>query len=165
MCDRKGSPAGVAEALAMLDRALDHLNTADAASLPSAVQAEALRALARAEAKHTAARSRVLAAFAGQGGFEEDGHGTARAWLKWQTRVSTGAAAGAVGWARRLAAHPVIAAALGTGELSPSWARHICDWTSRLPEDRQGDAGQILTGGRARRGGPGGAGRPGAGDV
>ena len=47
MCDREGSPAGVAEALAMLDRALDHLNTTDAASLPSAAQAEALRALAR----------------------------------------------------------------------------------------------------------------------
>src|SRR6266566_8400852 len=98
MCHREGSRGGMAEALAMLDRALDHLNTADAASLPAAVQAEALRALERAEAKHTAARARVLAAFAGQGGFADDGHGTARAWLKWQTRVTAGAAAGAVGW-------------------------------------------------------------------
>ena len=59
MCDSKGSPAGVAAALALLERALDHLNAADVASLPAAVQADALRALGRAEAKHPAARSRL----------------------------------------------------------------------------------------------------------
>src|SRR6266853_3078720 len=126
MCDSQGSPAGLADALAMLGRALDHLNAADVASLPAAVQAEALRALGRAEARHTAARARVLGAFAGQGGFEDDAHGTARAWLKWQTRVTNGAAASAVAWARRLAAHPAIGRALAAGELSPSWARQIC---------------------------------------
>jgi hypothetical protein len=135
----------------MLDRALSYLTTADAASLPSVAQAEALLALARAEAKHTAARARMLGAFAGQGGFEDDGHGSARAWLKWQTRITAGAAAGAIGWVRRLAAHPVIAAALAAGELSPSWARHLCDWTDRLPEDRRADADEILAG--AARGG------------
>ena len=87
MCDGRGSPGSVTEALASLDRALDHLNAADVASLPASVQAEALRALGRAEAKHTAVHARVLGAFAGQGGFEDDGHGTARTWLKWQTRV------------------------------------------------------------------------------
>src|SRR5215831_8835854 len=115
MCDGAGSPVSVSHALAMLHRALDHLNAADVASLPSSVQAEALRALEGAEAKHTAARGRVLGAFAAQGGFEDDGHGTARTWLKWQTRVTTGAAAGAIGWVRRLAAHPVIGQALAAG--------------------------------------------------
>ena len=119
MCDAERPPADVAGALAMLDHALDHLNATDAASLPASVQAEALRALARAEAKHAAARARVLGAFAVQGGFEDDGHGTARTWLKWQCRVTTGAAAAAVGQARRLAAHPAIAGALAAGELSP----------------------------------------------
>ena len=161
MCDGTGQPAGVAEALAMLGRALDHLNAADVASLPASVQAEALRALGRAEAKHTAARARVLGAFAAQGGCEADGHGTARIWLKWQTRITTGAAAGAIGWARRLAAHPVVGQALAAGELSPSWARHLCAWTERLPEAQRGDADEILAG--AARGGadlaaPGGAG-------
>jgi hypothetical protein len=141
----------VAEALAMLGRALDHLNAADVASLPASVQAEALRALGQAEAKHTAARARALGAFAAQGGFEDDGHGTARTWLKWQTWITTGAAAGAIGWVRRLAAHPVIEQALTAGELSPSWARQICDWTDRLPEAQRGDADQILAG--AARGG------------
>jgi hypothetical protein len=151
MCDDQGSPTGVAEALAMLGRALDHLNAADVASLPASVQAEALRELGRAEAKHTAARARVLGAFAAQGGCEDDGHGTARTWLKWQTRITTGAAAGAIGWARRLAAHPVVGQALAAGELSPSWARHLCEWTERLPEAQRGDADEILAG--AARGG------------
>jgi hypothetical protein len=84
MCEGQGSPTGVTEALAMLGRALDHLNAADVASLPACVQAEALRALGRAEAQHAAARARVLGAFAVQGGFEDDGHGSARSWLKWQ---------------------------------------------------------------------------------
>ena len=151
MREAETSPAGLAGALAQLERALDHLNATDVASLPASVQAEALRALARAEAKHTAARARVLGTFAVQGGFEDDGHGSARAWLKWQTRVTAGAAVGAVAWARRLAAHPVIERALAAGELSPSWARHLCDWTDRLPEDRRSDADEVLCG--AARGG------------
>ena len=73
MCDGEGSPTSMSQALGMLHRALDHLNAADVASLPSGVQAEALRALERAQAKHTSARGRVLAAFAAQGGFEDDG--------------------------------------------------------------------------------------------
>jgi len=144
MCDGLGQPASVTGALAMLDRALDYLNAADAASLPSSVQAETLRALERAGAKHTAARARVLAAFAGQAAYEDDGHGSARTWLKWQTRVTNGAAAGAVGWVRRLTAHPVIGGALAAGDLSESWARQICAWTDRLPVGRQDDADEIL---------------------
>jgi hypothetical protein len=151
MCDSQRPPASLADALAQLERALDHLNATDAASLPASVQAEALRALGRAEAKHTAARARVLGAFAGQGGFEDDGHGSARAWVKWQTQVTHGAAVGAVAWARRLAAHPVIGQALAAGELSPSWARHLCEWSDRLPEAQRGDAEEILAG--AARGG------------
>jgi uncharacterized protein DUF222/HNH endonuclease len=144
-------PSGVAEALGMLDRSLAYLGTADVASLPAAVQAEALRVLGRAEARHTAAHARVLGAFAMQGGFEADGHGSARGWLKWQTRVTHGAAAASVAWARRLAAHPVIAAALASGGLSPSWARQVCEWTDRLPEAQRADADEILAG--AARGG------------
>ncbi len=153
MCDGEGSLASVSQALAMLHRALDHLNAADVASLPSGVQAEALRALERAEAKHTSARGRVLAAFAAQGGYEDDGQGTARTWLKWQTRITTSAAAGAVGWARRLSAHPVIAGALAAGELSRSWARQLCEWTDQLPEAQRDDADEILA--AAARGGAG----------
>ena len=76
-------------------------------SLPTAVQAEALRALERAEARHTAARARM------PGGVHSPGRvasatsqGSARTWLRWQARVTRGAAAVATAWARRLAAHP-----------------------------------------------------------
>ena len=120
MCDDVGRPASAAQALTMLDHALDYLTSADAASLPSATQAQALRALERAEAKHTAARARVLAAFTAQGGYQDDGQGSAKTWLRWQTRVTGGAAAGALGWARRLASHPAVARALAAGELSQS---------------------------------------------
>lgn len=102
------------EALALLDRALDFLNAADVASLPAQVQAGTLRALERAESKHTAVRARVLSAFSSQDGHYEDGAQTARTWLVWHTRVSRGAAAGAVGWSRRLREHPVIEAAQPT---------------------------------------------------
>src|SRR5690349_4277671 len=146
MCDGPCRPASVTEALAMLDHALDHLAVADTASLPGDIQAEALRALERAQSKHTVARARILAAFTSQATFEDDGHGSARTWLKWQTRITTGAAAGAVGWTRRLSAHPVIAGALAAGDLSESWARQLCEWTGRLPEGRRDDADEILVG-------------------
>jgi hypothetical protein len=137
-------PATPAAALAMLEAALDALNAADAASLPGAVQAECLRALERAEAKHTAARAAVLAAFTAQGTFEHDGQGSARSWLKWQTRITGGAAAGALGWAKRLSAHPAVARALAAGSVSASWAREICGWTDLLAGDRRHAADEIL---------------------
>src|ERR1035437_4417945 len=93
-----GESATPAAALAMLESALDCLNGADMASLPAAAQAECLRVLERAGAKHTAARASVLAAFTAQSGFEEDGQRCARSWLQGQTQVTRGAAAGAVGW-------------------------------------------------------------------
>ena len=97
MCDGLGQPGSVTDALAMLGRALDHLAAADAASLPASVQAEALRALERALSTHTAARARILAAFAGQAAYQDDGQGSARAWLKWQARVTQNTAAKTVG--------------------------------------------------------------------
>jgi hypothetical protein len=151
MCDSDGQPASMSDALGMLDRALGYLTGVDAAALPAATQAGALMALAKAEARHTAAGARLLAAFAAQGGYEDDGHGSARTWLRWRTRITTGAAAGAIGWARRLAAHPLAGEALAAGELSESWARQICEWSDRLPEARRGDGDEILVG--AARGG------------
>jgi len=63
MCGEQ-EPVSVGAALVAIERALDALNAADAALLPTDLQAQALRALERAEAKHTAARARFLAAFA-----------------------------------------------------------------------------------------------------
>ena len=128
------SPAG---ALAAVRDGLEYLNSVDTAGLPAAVQADCLRGLARAEAAHTAAQARILGAFSSGGGYEQDGQGSARVWLRWQARITRGAAAAATGWMRRLAAHPAVGHALAGGGLSPSWAREICRWSDELPAGRR----------------------------
>ena len=143
MCEGQ-SPSTVNEALAAVRAGLAFLNGVAAADLPGAVQAGCLRELARAGSAYTAAHARMLGAFTASGAHEDDGQQTARAWLKWQTQVSMGAAAGAVGWARRLSAHPAVDRALAAGAISPSWARHICTWTDALPGDARDDADEIL---------------------
>ncbi len=89
-------PVSAADAVAMAEAglaALAGVAAVDAAGLTAAVQADCLRALERAEAVHAAARARVLAAFyAGDGG-RDDGHGSAKMWLRWQTRITRGAGA------------------------------------------------------------------------
>jgi Domain of unknown function (DUF222) len=134
----------VSEALSAISAGLDCLNAVDAASLTTAEQADSLRALEEAAAMHTAARSRVLAAFHARSGCADDGHGSTRTWLKWQTRITGGGAAGAIGWMRRLSAHPAVGDALARAGISESWARQICDWTEKLPESHRGAADAIL---------------------
>src|SRR6516165_11968367 len=142
-------PDTIADALAMAEAGLAHLASADAASLTTAEQADCLRVLERLESRHTAARAGVLTAFQAQGGYEDDGQGSARSWLRWQTRITGGAAAGALGWMRRLSAHPAVGDALAGAEISESWARQICDWTERLPEQHRAAADTILLGAAA----------------
>jgi hypothetical protein len=128
----------------MVSAGLSYLASCDAAQLPTAVQAETLCGLERAEAVHTAARAKVLAAFAAQNGYEADAAFGPKTWLRAQTKVTQGAAAGAVAWAARLQAHPIMATALAHEEITASWARQICQWTDQLPGDHQADADQIL---------------------
>ncbi|MGA2825910.1 MAG: DUF222 domain-containing protein, partial [Streptosporangiaceae bacterium] len=146
MCTRNepAAPSSPVQALAMVSAGLGYLAVCDAASLGTAVQAEALAGLEQAEAKHTAARAKILSAFTAQDGYQADGQYGAKAWLRAFTKITKGAAAGATGWARRLAAHPAIAGALAAGQISVSWARQICDWTDRLPDGHRADADQIL---------------------
>jgi hypothetical protein len=60
----------------------------------------------------TAARATVLGAFTAAQGYGADGDYSARFWLIHRTRITLGAAAGHLAWARRAAAHPRVAAAL-----------------------------------------------------
>jgi hypothetical protein len=143
-------PTTAAEAAAMAQAALGWLAAADATALTAVEQAGVLRALAKTESMQVAARSRVLAAFSASRGFEDDGHGTARTWLRWQTRITSGAATGATVWMRRLADHPAVCQALAAGKVSESWARQFCEWTDRLPEANRGDGDVILLGAAAR---------------
>ena len=137
-------PSSTAQALAMVRAGLGYLSACDAAELGTPVQAEVLIGLEQAEAQHTVARARMLAAFSAQQGHQADGQYGPGSWLRAFTKVTNSAAAGAVKWARRLVAHPVIAAALAAGQLSASWAKALCEWTDQLPEDRRDDADQIL---------------------
>jgi hypothetical protein len=137
-------PSDAAGALSLVETGLAFLTDAHVADWPAEALAEWLRALARTEAAQVAVQARVLAAFNGQAGYEADGQATARTWLRWQTRVTAGAAGGAMGWMRRLAAHPRVSAALGTGQVTASFARLICDWSDLLPPDMRDDADEIL---------------------
>ncbi len=143
MCERQ-SRATVTQALAAVLDGLAALNQAPAADLPGVVQAESLRQMAKVESAYTAAHAWMLGAFSASGAHEDDGQQTERAWLKWQTQITPGAAAGAVGWMKRLQAHPAVRAALAAGAVSASWARKICEWTDQLPEHCRDDADEIL---------------------
>ena len=120
------------------------LARADWASTPSVTLGAMLVDLERAESVLVAARSRVLAAFTAQRGFEDDGQGSARSWLTWQSRITRPAANAAVSWARRLGEHPALADALAAGRLSVSWARQLADWSDLLPAGARGQADAIL---------------------
>ena len=144
MCGTGQAPVSVTEALDAVQAGLAYLNGVAAADLPGSVQAQCLRGLARAESAQTAAQARLLGAFSASSAYEDDGQGSTRTWLRWQTQITTGAADGAVGWMRRLAAHPALAAALAEGAVSPSYARAIAGWTDQLPEDHRAAADQIL---------------------
>ncbi len=81
----------------------DLLDTVEhAATLGAPVQAEAVTGLEQAEAQHTAARARLLAAFRTQQGHQADTRYGPAAWLRAFTRVTNSAATGAVtspgGW-------------------------------------------------------------------
>jgi len=128
----------------MAHAAFDYLNQAGSADLGTQAQAGCLVGLEHLAAKHAAARARVLSAFAAAKGNEADGQYSVKAWLRHFTKVTRGAAGAATAQARRLSRHPEVADALARGAVSVSWAREICDWTSKLPEQHQRGADAIL---------------------
>jgi Domain of unknown function (DUF222)/HNH endonuclease len=138
------APANASEAMDMVHAGLAFLATADAAAMGSAVQATMLRGLEEANSVAVAARISILGAFAAGQGYIDDGAYSPCAWLVHQTAVTNGAAAGHTGWVKRGRAHPRVHAALAARAVSEPWARTICQWTSRLPEDSQDAADGIL---------------------
>ena len=148
MCDTR-PPATAAGALAAVRAGLDFLAAADPAALTAAEQADCIRGLAACESVHLAATTRVLAAFNTAGGYAADGQITVRSWLRWQTRATSAAAGATTRWMRRLQAHPGIAAGLAAGQIAPSVAREILDWTDKLPDEHQAGADQVLAGAAA----------------
>jgi Domain of unknown function (DUF222) len=140
----RGVPQSAVQALAWVRTGLDFLAAADASGLTAAERAELLRGLAAAESVQLAATARVLSAFDSAEDYAADGHGGSRTWLCWQTRSTRIAAAAAMAWSRRLAAHPRVAAALAAGSISVSYARRVCEWTDELPAEVRAAAEDIL---------------------
>jgi hypothetical protein len=104
-----------------------------------------LQAFEQADAMSTAARAWFLGAFTAGQGYSDDADYSPTAWLIHRTRVTKGAARGHLGWARRAAAHPQVAAALAEGTvLTESMARTICGWTDKLPRQCRLAADDIL---------------------
>jgi Domain of unknown function (DUF222) len=138
------TPASASEALAMVHAGLAFLAAADATAMGAAERATCLRGLERADAVVTAARSSVLGAFAAGQDYAEDGDYSACSWLRYRTRVTQGTAADHTAWVKRGAGHPTVLAALAAGEISRSYAREICWWTGKLPEEARPAADEIL---------------------
>ena len=139
-------PASTSEALGMLTSAMSYLATAEATQMPAQVQAQCLMTLEQADAMETAARASILAAFTASQGYHDDADYSPCSWLIHQTRVTSGTAKEHVGWSRRTRTHPRIVAALAAAEITKSYARTICGWTDRLPEDCRDRADEILLG-------------------
>ena len=133
--------ASAGEALEMVRAGLGYLAAADAGQLPAATQAECLRELERTDAAATAARAFLLSAFTAGAGPAGDGDYSAVSWLIHRTGITRGAAVGHSAWAKRVATHPKVLAALAAGQVSESVGRVICLWTDKLPGDYrdQGD--------------------------
>jgi len=128
----------------MVHAGLGYLADADATAMAAETQARCLQMLEQATAMGTAARASILAAFTSGQGYSADADYSPRAWLINKTRITKGAAVAHTAWARRAAAHPEVAAVLATGEMSESYARTICTWTDKLPQDCRPAADEIL---------------------
>src|SRR4029079_14329689 len=134
------TPADRTEALDMIRAGLGYLAAADPAQLPAETQAECLRELEQHDAIATAARAWFLAAFTAGQGHAGDGDSSAVSWLIHRTGITRGAAVGHSAWAKRVATHPRVLAALAAGQVSESVGRVICLWTGKLPQEHR-DAG------------------------
>ena len=138
--------ASVREAADIVREGLGFLANADATQLAAETQAQCLQVLEQVHSMGTAARASILGAFTAGQGYSADADYSPRAWLIHKTRITKGAAVGYTAWARRAAAHPLVAAALAEGAISESYARTICAWTDKLPQDCRQAADEILAG-------------------
>ncbi len=138
--------ASASEAMAMVHAALGYLARADATAMTAGERARCLREMEQADAVATAARTAVLRAFAAGQDYADDGDYSPCSWLIHRTQVTKGTAADHTGWAKRGDGHPLVLAALAARAVSRSFAREICWWTDKLPEESRQAADEILLG-------------------
>jgi uncharacterized protein DUF222 len=141
--------ASTGEALDMVHAGLAFLTAADATAMGAAERASCLRRLEQADSVATAVRTSVLGAFAADQDYADDGDYSACSWLRYRTQVTKGTAMDHSAWMKRGAGHPLVLAALASLAISKSYAREICWWTDKLPEDARQAADEILLGAAA----------------
>src|ERR1700677_1813633 len=135
----------VHEALETLISVMKYINSTDATQMTTELQAECLQTFEWLDAAGIVARSTVRGAFTAAQGYCEDGDYSPTSWLIHKTRVTKAVAVCHVRWARRLAAHPVIEAAMAAdGDFTGSFARVICGGTDKMPGDCRDAAAEIL---------------------
>jgi Domain of unknown function (DUF222) len=132
------------QALDMVRAGLRFLAAADVTRLTAAERAACLRGLEHADSAATAARTSMLGAFTASQDYVDDGDYSPFSWLVHRTQVTRGTAADHTGWVKRSAAHLAVHAALAAEAISTSYAREICRWTGKLPEDARAAADEIL---------------------
>jgi len=138
------SPASAQEALGMLRSAMGYLAAADATEMASETRVRCLLALEQVNSMGTAARASILGVFSTDHDYSADAAYSPRAWLMHKTGITKGAAVAYTAWIRRVKAHPLVARALATGEMSESYARTLCGWTDKLPEQCRAAADEVL---------------------
>jgi len=137
-------PQAVAEALRMMDAALDFLNGPGLGGVEAAGLGGVLESLAGLGGKAAAARAAALSRFDAARGYAADGHGSTAGWLASRARTTRKAANAEVRQMRQFSAHPVIAAAVASGGLSGSWAGEIAGWTGKFPAAWRDDIDKLL---------------------
>ena len=136
--------ASVGEAMEMVQAGLSYLAAADAVQLAAQTQAECLQGLEQADAVATAARASFLSAFTAGQGYSADADYSVLSWLMHRTGISRGAAVGHIAWAKRMATHPQVVAALAARQVAESVGRMICLWTGKLPEKFRDESDELL---------------------
>ena len=69
--------------------------------------------------------------------------------VRYRTQVTKGTAMDHSAWMKRGEGQPLVLAALASRAISKSYAREICWWTDKLPEDARQAADEILLGAAA----------------
>ena len=137
-------PASAAEALEMLESAMEFLADSDAADMPAEALADCLRGLERADAIEAAARGRFLEAFDAKDGPLADGRRNTRTWLVHCLRVTRGQAGEHKAIQALAREHQPLLAGLREQAVTKSVALQLARWTGPIPAEFREQAEEIL---------------------
>jgi len=137
-------PASAAEALEMLESAMEFLADADAAGMPAEALANCLLGLERADAIEAAARGRFLEAFDAKDGHLADGRRNTRTWLVHCLRVTRGQAGEHKTIQALAREHQPLLAGLREQAVTKSVALQLARWTGPIPAEFREQAEEIL---------------------